>query len=332
MLSRTTRILLVVAALAGIAYLLFGRNRDDRAGDGPERLAPFEIARVDGVVVQRESETLRFVREDSLWRMIEPVADGAERNAVVSLLDALSRAPVARNLGATEDLARFGLDSPIARVTLLAGVDTLLNTAIGKRTVDEAWCYALRGTSNDLLLVPTDIARAATLPVDAYRSRRVVDFGLQQVDSFAFHTGGQTSRWARRGRGWYTVEKGDTVAGDSVAVESVLRRLRGLRIASFLEATHASDSDRYFGIDVWGQGRFLASAMFWCGNTGCQGGTTRPGHSFVVEDDLGDLFALSTTLLRERRLLQFSPPDAARIDVTLPNVEGSLVRRAGAWS
>ena len=333
MLSRTSRILLIVAVLAGVGYLLVGRpSREPGEGDD-DRLAVFDNALVDAVVMQRDSQMLRFVRQDSLWRMTAPVLDAAEQSTVASLLDALEHAAIARNLGATNDLAPFGLDRPAVQIALLANTDTLLSVRLGKRTVDEAWCYALRGSSRDLLLVPTNIARAASLPVNAYRNQRVLDFQLRDIGAFSLRTRNQHTVWTRRTRGWYALASGDTVAGDSVAVESVLRRLRGLRVAAFV-ADPDTARDEIAGTLTLRthDGARFATVRFSRGTDAWKASVDRDARTLVLNDDIEDLLAHSTTELRDRRLLQFSPPDAQRIEFHSPSASGDLVRTGGRWA
>ena len=336
MFSRTTRILLVAALLAGGAYFLFSRLSNGPDSDDALRLVNFDIGRVDGIVLKRETDTLRFAREDSLWRMTEPVPDRAEYSTIRSLLNALDHAEIARDLGATDDPTQFGLDPPQTMITLLTGTDTTLAVALGKRSVDDAWCYARIGTGANLLLVPTDIARSASLPRDAYRDQRVVDFQLREVGRYVLTTDAHGTTWIRRESGWVSQPfDGDAIVGDSVAVETVLRRLRGLRAAEFLDGDAPLPVDATEGsIQLWRpDNTLLAQVSFhhvrdarWIVSNSLR------VQAMVIDDDVSDLFQHTTNSLRDRRLIQFSPPDAERIEVVLPDVQGEIVRTGGVWA
>jgi hypothetical protein len=332
MLSRTSRILLVVAAIAVIAYLLLDRASDDDKKEDTARLATFNMADVDDVTLQRADATLRFAREDSVWRMTAPVQDIAEPTAVIPLLHALEHADVARNLGATDDLVPFGLDPPEVKVTLRAGRRTLLEAELGKRTVDEGWTYA-RSASRDLLLVPTDVARAASLPVNAYRNQRVLDFQTHDITRYELRTKNESMTWTRRGHGWSTTqESGDTIAGDSVAVEAVLRRLRGLRVGSFMADADTVLVEPVTTLTVWqADDTQFATVAFWRREERWFAYVDRYQRTVVI-DDVSDLVGLTRNALRDRRVLKFSPEDAVRITFTYPTVSGELVRAGGAWS
>jgi hypothetical protein len=87
-------------------------------------------------------------------------------------------------------------------------------------------------------------------------------------------------------------------------------------------------------IDVWGTNRApLANLDFSCdADSQCCVAEKRRGYTFVLSDGVHDLFVHTTTGLRDRRLLQFSPPDAARIEFSSPEVSGAIVRAGGAWT
>ncbi|HET6349861.1 MAG TPA: DUF4340 domain-containing protein [Candidatus Krumholzibacteria bacterium] len=338
MFSRTTRILLLVAALAVGTYLLVERpdwHRADVSEEAREELAPFDIARVDDVILQRPSDTLRFVRTDSTWSMVQPLEDAVEPGAIGTLLHALDKAHVERHLGPAQNPARYGLATPDVRIVLVGGGETLLDVAIGKHTVDNAWCYA-RTTTNDVLLIPPDVHHAATLPRDAYRDRRVANFQLRDVDGYELRTADHTTHWARRSTGWFALVHGDTLEGDTVAVEAVLRRLRGLRATSFAagsDTLSGADGSPAATIELWKRGHAHLMTLWFTGHDSQWRIRDDRYHRIcVVDDDLSDVFAHTTTGLRERHLLRFDPTDALRIVFTTASVSGELVRTGGHWA
>jgi Domain of unknown function (DUF4340) len=335
MVSRTSRILLVVALLAAGAYLLIERPRErahDRNVATNDRLASFDAAAIDSIAIERPTDRVQFIRADSTWRLVAPVSDSAEPGTIGTLLDALRTADINRHLGPTQDLAPYGLDHPGAVVTLAAAHHIILEVAVGKNTVDNAWCYA-RTASGDVLLVPTDVHQSSTLPVDAYRNRRVAAFQVNDVTAYAVTSPNHLMSWYRRGPTWYTLAGRDTIAGDSVAVPSPLHRLRGLRAASFPApgdtiATPA-DSERVMTLSMGPRHvtlRFARRGSAWLVRN------VSDARTMTVNDDINDLFAHTTTELRDRRLLQFDPAMAEHIAFTTPKAGGEIVRAGGHWS
>lgn len=343
MFSRTSRILLVIALLLMGAYLLIERpyeHKSDTSGDGDDRVMSFNIADIDSIVLERPDNTVRFAKTDSLWRMIDPLFDAAEPGAIGTLLDALSTADIDRNLGPVKNLTPYGLDHPDAVITLAAAHRVVAQLAVGRNTVDDAWCYA-RSASGDILLVPTDVHHASTRPLDAYRDHRVVNFQLPDVSSYTLTTNdGQSMHWFRHRHGWSAVESAaDTVAGDSVGVEAVLRRLRGLRVASFVspddhERVQEVGTVTLAGTEATRKNRTSIARLIFARtpNGPWRVTDTLNGRVVGIDDDVSDLFAHTVTELRDRRLLQFDPERAQHITFSSPARAGEIVRSGGHWS
>ncbi len=334
MLSRTTRILFVAALLAAGVYFAVVRPRDrasDRTDSNSDRLVSFDIAAIDSIVIERSGNPLVLAKSDSTWQIRAPELDLAEPGAVGTLLDALRTADISRHLGDVQDLAPYGLDHPDAWVRLWSARQPVLDVEVGKNTVDNAWCYA-REANGEVILIPTDVRRSATLPIDAYRNHRVVDFKVADVTAYTIKSARSTMTWERRGSAWYAASGRDSVQGDSIAVTSPLHRLRGLRASRFYR-THDSpvppaDSVHTMTL-VLGHDRKTDLTFEHLPS----GWIVADGARYVtVEDDISDLFAHSINTLRERRLLQFDPAVTQRINYAAPTATGELVRAGGRWA
>lgn len=326
----------MVALLAAGAYLLIERPRErahDRNEATSDRLASFDAASIDSIVIERPHDTVRLTRADSTWRLIAPVSDTAEPGTMGALLNALRTADIERNLGPERDLSPYGLDHPDAVITLASAHHVVLEVAVGKNTVDNAWCYA-RAASGDVLLVPTDVHQSSTLPADAYRDHRVAAFQVNDVTAYAIRSPNNRISWYRHATAWYALAGRDTVAGDSVAAPSPLHRLRGLRVASFPAPgdTVAAPADSQRVMTLWMGPRHVTLRFARNGNSWLvrDAGTAR---AMLVNDDIHDLFAHTITELRDRRLLQFDPAVTERIVLLTPTTTGGeIVRAGGHWS
>jgi hypothetical protein len=338
MLSRTSRILLLAALLAAGLYLLLGRGGgDDVDGDAVLRPAGFDPSRLDGMVIERPGDTLRFELRGASWDLAAPVDDVAEQSAVASLLGAFATARISRNLGATGDGGVYGLEPPAARVVMTAGADTVARFDLGGYTADRAQVYGRAGGSSDVLLLPTALLRAASLPVDDYRNPRVASFDLGVAHAYRLQTTRGRVEWTRgRGQAWFTLAGADTIAGDSVAVEAVLRRARGLRVTAFIAPADTA------GVFARADG---ALTIFRSDGTPplTVRFARRPGGTFwarcdhetrvvAAEGDVPGILDQTLATLRDRRLVQFPPARAARIEITTPDTSGVLVRAGGVWA
>lgn len=337
MRSRGTLILaLVTAALAAWYFFVQKPRTESERRQARERreLAQLDVEDVTRLVVERRGERLALEIQGTHWHMTSPVDDVAEAASVGRLLNAIATATVERNLGPQDDLVRFGLRPPACAITLENEAGPLLRLEVGGYTVDRASVYARRG--DDVLLVPTGVRRYAMESVEDFRSRRVVNFDLSLVTSYTLRNGDRSMHWQRDGDGWISVAGGDTVRGDTEAVEAVLRRLRGLRAYGFPDPDRAA---RFFPGPRWritvekSGGAPPVTLHAAPADSGWTYTHVDGEHRYVMVDStVHQVFAADRESLRDRHLLHFDPQACAGITITTPDTSVTLTREGGAWS
>ena len=333
---RRLLVLFLVAVVAVGAFVLFElpqRRAADRERMAAARLFAFDPRTIDAITVQRSDATLRFELTGAHWTMAAPVKDDAEAAAVVPIVSSLAEAAVQRDMGSSGDLARYGLAPPAVAVTLFAAGDTAAALELGGFNVDRSALYARRRDGR-VLLVPTSINRAVTLPIDDYRNRRVVVFDLAVVRAFTIDSRVSGRSVWRRGAGesWFTVLAGDTVRGDSVAVPAVLRRLRGLRVQSFAAGTDSAQAPPLVAVTIHKDDGSALTVRFFTAPGSVHARVDGNPRTVVVADDPSDIAGASAATLRDRRLLHFDPLRAERMSVTTPDTSAVLVRAGDAWA
>lgn len=338
--SRWSRVLFVVAlvAVAAFALIELPRRRDaEREQNEQRRLFPTFTRAVDRIDLVRPDNRVTLELRGDHWVLVQPTADRAEPARVATLIDGLAKADIERNLGPADDLARYGLAPPLAIVTLTATGDTLAHAELGALSVDGAHAFARR-QDGDIVLVPSSLVSLATAPANGFRDQRVVHVELGDVAAFTVRRHDHpTVRWSRRGAdAWFTLVAGDTVAGDSVAVPTYLRRFRGMRVRAFVSP---ADTARVFA-DPAGSITFFArygsdpQTLTFAARPDSAYWSRTDGDARVVEvdGDVAGALDASPATLRDRRLLHFSPPRAKRINVATPDTSAVLVRAGTAWA
>lgn len=338
-LSRTSQALFVVAVVVLAAFALVElprRRAAERAQEHARRLFATFAAPVDAVDIVRPNNHVHVEVRGTHWQVVAPIDDAAEYSRVATLIDAMEKAEVERNLGPAENAA-YGLSPPAAVVTLTAASDTVAYLELGAHTVDDAMVYARRRDGDVVLVAPT-VVTAATLPADAYRDQRLVRVDIDEVAAFTVRRDRNPAvRWDRRGAAaWFTVEHGDTVAGDSVEVPMYLRRFRGMRVRSFVEPADTTGAfDHPAGVVTLHKRapapavtlRFAARA-----DSGYVCRVDGEPRVVLVHGDVPGALDASVATLRDRRLLQFSPLRAKRIQFATADTSAVLVRAGGAWA
>jgi len=340
MRPRTTAAVLLVACLLAAHYWFVERPRRERAVGrerASARLAPFAAEAATALSIARGDSSLAFVLRGARWDMTAPLEDVADAGTVGTLLAALANAEVARNLGPQSDPTPYGLSPPEMTVVVTAARgDTLLHLDLGRTTVDRAWAYARRAGSSEVLLVPTALRRYAGRAVEDYRYKRSLSFDISAVRSFTFAAPGRHMRWWRDGSGaWSGVVDADTVAGDPLAVEALLRRLRGLRAARFIDppAADALMARARYRVEIDKEPPHPTVRLDVVLTDSASAFTRVAGETRAVEVDssVAQVFRASLASLRDRRLLRFDPAAAHGLEIVTPDTSATLVRRGNDW-
>lgn len=330
-------ILFALALVLGLYYALVQRpahKRKEAMRDRPlTQIAPGDV---DRARITRPDGTIEFRVSGTHWDMVAPLSDVANQPAVTTLLAAVSAARVEGDIGPQDDTARFGLDHPIDLALWTKDGDSL-RVRIGGYTVDRSLVYATLPPGNDVLMVPTTLHRYASAAVEDFRDPHVVAFDLSVVDGYELAAGGRTTlRWGRSRTGdrWFTVVGADSIEGDRVRVESVLRRLRGLRVRRFLDPDDAGTlprSDvRTAAVDKRDGTRVVVS--FLCDGPEVYADVSGRHRVVEVDSTVTDLFSLTVAELRDRHLLRFDPRLVARIELATSDTLATLVRSGSTWT
>ncbi|MEO0708912.1 MAG: DUF4340 domain-containing protein [Cyanobacteria bacterium J06649_5] len=185
MLKRGTVVLLMSAIALGGGVLLLehvkGRALEDAAtassrveGDG-ERLFPMEEEDIEQLVINRESDTLSFTKDEAgNWEMTQPETGLAEGGAIAFLLNQLT-SPAIKTLTLTSpnELTDFGLADDTVAVELTANEQTYaLTIGDGDFSGDKRYVMAaLKDTSAEPLkihVVSGSIINAVERPTEEW--------------------------------------------------------------------------------------------------------------------------------------------------------------------
>jgi hypothetical protein len=336
-----TLILFAIAGSLLLYFLAVEEPRHRRALDQAESrsdLASFQPDSVAAVSIVRPDISLEFARDTSGWRMTAPFSEPADIAAVNLVIYSVSDAEIARDLGVQTDLVPFGLQDSSAVISLLSSVgDTIVALQVGGLTVDRSQAYARKRPSPEVILIPTGVRHGALQPPSAYRDKRIITFELQDAVRLTVAAGGGSTTWVRRQDGeWTTRSDGSEIRGDAQMVESLLRRLRGLRAHRFLEPSEV-DSLRppeHRGREVTvetapGIERVLRVGVEM--EDGVVAQVVGESRIAVTDTTLLAVFRATVAELRDRRLLVFDPSGPRRVSIEAPQLRMTLVRPGDEW-
>ena len=332
----------MIAGSLLLYFLAVQEPRHRRALDQAESrsdLVSFHPDSVATVRIIRPDVSLEFARDTNGWRMIAPFSERADVAAVNRVVYSISDAEIARDIGAQADLAPFGLQNPSAVVSLFSSAaDTIVALQVGGLTVDRGQAYAMKPPAPQVLLIPAGLRQGALQPLSAYRDKRIIAFELEDVARLSVAAGGGSSTtWVRQRDGeWTTRSDGAEIRGDAQMVESLLRRLRGLRAHRFLEPGEADSlrplEHRCREVTVTtasGIERALRAGVEM--EDGVVAQLVGEARIAVTDTTLLAVFRATVAELRDRRLLVFDPSGARRVSIETPQLQMTLVRPGDEW-
>lgn len=346
---RGTIILLVVAAILVGYYVLVEQPRhrrsQQRAVDLVD-LAAMEIGDAAAVVIKRPDITLAFERRDDGWRMTSPLSDLAADGSVNRLVGILAEGEIDRDIGPQDDLSPFGLDTPAAVITITkAEGDTAVCLEVGDYTVDDYSAYArslVGRKARNVILVPTGVRRYALAETSEFRSKRVVDFESRAVESFTLRWEDRSTTWHREGENdWSTEKDGRVIRGRNELIATVVRSLRGLRVREFVPEREIPLIQPFDAPE-----RSVKIALAGGLEQTVRAGRRREAYVYALSrlrDDVDErvvladsslltILRMTTSELRDRRLLRFDRANVRKITVESPDFRATLVRPGSEWT
>ena len=340
---RTTLILLVIA-LAGVAYFFFVEQpRHERALQGEiedTRLTLIDAADVIGLTIERPDVTFEFGRLDDGWIMTSPMEDLADPAAVNTLLATAAGAEIERRIAADEgDVAHYGLSPPEATLLLSTNDDAdALVLHLGALTLRKEFCYAQLAGEDEVILLPAGLRRYALRTLFEFRDKRIARFAVEDVTRMIITSSERSLAWHRTGGdSWVTYQSGDTIPGDATKVEAILRELRGLRAEEILpdnpdDLRNRFPDPRTITITVAPD---LIDQVFIFGEQQPTGVYVRMADRervALVESTV--LYAFNRTYedLRDRAVLHFDLAAIRRMTFQSPDLTTTLIKPGSEWA
>ncbi len=342
---KNTWILLTIAIVFIVYFVAIEQPRHRKELETTEssyQLTGLSREDIYSVTIERPGETLEFIREGKKWRIISPVNDVAEDASVNTLISSAVETRIERKLtGRDEEASTFGLgDTPDAKMILRTSTkDTILTIRLGSHNITKSHFYAQKDTSPDILLLPAGLRRYALWAVPEFRDKKVVDFELDDVKRFEIVSNDRELAWERDEKNrWMTIAAGDTIRGDAKEIDTILHRLRALRVKKFL-SDDPDDYAIYFPgkkneITLWLAEDRIETSVALAGKAPDSCFAKRKGNDRITLTDSAILgvFDKSYHDLRDRHLLMFDREEISTIRLETTDTTATIVRAGTDWA
>jgi hypothetical protein len=205
--------------------------------------------KVDHVEVNADNKTLELAKAGSDWKLVKPLQAPADLGAAEGLIGKVQSAQmksiVAENVAAA-DLKKYGLDKPVATVTLSLG-SAKASLLLGSKSPDGA-VYAKDASKPVVMTIDPMLVDDLKKGADDYRKRDLFTFRAYDTTHLELARGAQTTAFDKiKGTKPEDEDKwrrvGTSVDADKEKMSVLLAKLESLRAMSFVDATAKTGLD-----------------------------------------------------------------------------------------
>ena len=207
-------------------------------------LLKFEREKVDGISVDVGGKTLQLTKDNTEWKIAQPLQARADYGSVEGLIGRLQTTgmkSIVSDSPTPAELKQYGLDKPAATVDLKLG-SARATLAVGGKAADNT-VYARDASKPMVVTIESALADELKKGADDYRRKDLFEFRPYNATRVEIARSAQTIAFekVKSGEGDKAEEKWRRVsptAGDvdKEKVDSLLSRLSNMRAASFVDA------------------------------------------------------------------------------------------------
>lgn len=321
--------LALVVVLAGLgAYIYFVDSKRPAASssvDGEparEKFFDVETDKINEITLTYKGQTTLLRKNDSGWKLVEPVAVDADPPEAISLAQAISGLESVRQVvDNPSDLKQFGLAEPPITVEFKAEGGVTGSFKLGSKNPTQTEIYAMKGGDNSVVLVSSFQESSFTKEPFALRDKKILKFDRDKADSLTLAKGARTMELTRADSEW-KVARPVPGRSDYSAIEGFLTRLSSANMSTLVEE-NAADLAKY-GLDkpsmtvTVGTGSAKATLVV---------GKTDKDQTYAKDASRPMVFTVDSTLqtdlnkefddYRKKELFEFRPFGLARLRAVL---------------
>lgn len=341
---QTTAALAVLLLLAGGFYYVYevrmGPDREKtEARKG--RVFTVEPGDVTEVAIKRSGDTLRAKREGDGWELLEPLKARGNRGQLDEVVTTITTAKMDREIAAAPgSLAEFGLDKPVAEVTLSLKDGKQVGLALGAKSPTGVWVYAREKDKPSVFVVGESVLRDATRPVAELRDRTLLRFDRKEISAIEIATR-DDAMTAELADGKWKLTRPVALPADADTINEFLEKLAGAQIKEF--AAEAPPSVQPYGLDRptkvtihTGRDKERSQKTLQLGRVDTEKKgvyAMRPGEAsvFLIPEDVWTAMPKTVAAVRNRVVVDFDREKLTRVDIASEKGPVTLARDNDRW-
>ncbi len=328
-MKRSTLILLLIAAIAGVAVYLLeikpGKPRDEK----PETSrSAFNFSREDiaGISLVRGGQTINFENQNNKWMITQPVNAVADESALNSLVGDMVSARIEREIGASaEELKSYGLGEPAVKLEVKLKNGQTRRVELGSKDPIGTSAYARIDGAQNVALVSAALLTSADKPLDELRDRSVLGATQYELASVKINNESESYEIEKKESEW-NIKSPVEGPADENAVSSLLGEITGAK-ATEVVTENADDLAKY-GLD---KSKVSLTAKL---NTGSERtitiGTKVDENYYAKASDRSQIYKVEESFyeklntkiatLRSKQFVKLNREDLTKVYIKNPNV------------
>jgi hypothetical protein len=344
MRNRNLIVLAVIVVALG-AYIYFHERHqpttEERRAKADTLFPDLKRDDVAGLEIRNTHGTFRIVKQGEAWRLVEPIDFPADSVALSSLLGSLEGLKAERTLAEGEvDPAAYGLDNPQITVTLSTADGASSSLEVGGGAALGSNRAVRRNGERSVILVSGWFVRDLDKALEQWRSRELVQLGVEEVASLTVVAAADRIQLVRQGDDWRLLEPLEDVA-DRDHVRNLIADLGALRIEEFLDSPPPdaelgleppayrvtilrSAGGEPISLDFGASRERDGRTQFACRRSSSE--------RFWVDDRAATRLAKAPVLWRSKKVAAFDTWDAERITISAGGRSPVLERAEGMWT
>jgi hypothetical protein len=246
----TIALIVVLAGLGAYIYFVDSKRPASTTVEGEaarEKFFTVESDKINEIRLTVKGQSMLLRKEESGWKMIEPIAVDADPPEVLGMAQAISSIESVREVvDNPSDLAQFGLAEPPIQVEFKAEGGASGSFKLGNKNPQQSEVYAMKGGGNTVVLVSSFQESSFNKEPFALRDKRILKFDREKADSLALVRDGNSMQLARSGSEWKVVKPVEART-DYSTIEGFLTRLSSANMSRLVEE-NPKDLSKY-GLD-----------------------------------------------------------------------------------
>lgn len=237
LIKKTTLIVLALAIiLGGVVYYFDWKRSNEQKPEALRRAYSIQASDVVSFTLAHPARasdaTIRFVKRDNAWQIVEPIETGADQSTVDGIVDQIASAEVSQTEPGTPDrLKAYGLDPAQASLELQLANGAKHTLLVGNKTFTGDSVYTIVDGGKNVSLLPELLSTSTARTLDTLRDRAVLHFDSAQAVSFAVKSPSGEIAAAKESDHWRIKKPLETLASQD-AVDSLLQAVSNATMTS----------------------------------------------------------------------------------------------------